>query len=341
MKYNQIDKVILFGGAPLLVATANWLKSNNFRLIIYTSPRHAVEPLDETGLTLKETLERLEVSYVITENINSEPTLKQEITPNTLGLGMGEAWSFSEEIINQFQGRLLDFMGIPHPRYRGGAHYTWMILRNDKQGGCNLQVINKDMIQGIFDSGGIVKTSSYRFSETARIPMDYFNEAVNHEVAFIKEFFDEIKQGKEFNLMPPDESKSLYLPRLNTINQAWINWDWDGEEIERFICAFDNPYAGASTFLNNIRVHLKSCKLDKSEACFHPFQSGLITRITPKEGVVIATRSGHLSVKHVINYENDDISKLLKIGQRFYTPIDNIEYGMQYHATYGTKAKIE
>jgi methionyl-tRNA formyltransferase len=337
IKFNEINKIILFGGAPLLIAAAKWIKTTNMSLFIYTSPRHAAEPLNEAGLTLKEALDQLKVSYVITDDINTEPSLLKELTPNTLGLGIGEAWSFSEEIINQFNGRLLDFMGIPLPRYRGGAHYTWMILRNDKQGACNFQIINTEMIQGEFDSGEIIKTSTYRFPDSARTPMDYFNAAIQHEIAFIQEFLQEILNQKEFELTLPDESKSLYLPRLNTIQQAWIDWSWSGEEIEQFICAFDEPYRGASTYIRETRVHLKGATLDKTESPFHPFQSGIITRITPHEGIVIATRSGHLSIKYVIGHHEEDISSLLRIGERLYTPAEKFNDTLKYRAHYGSQ----
>jgi hypothetical protein len=302
MQFNKINKIILFGGAPLLVATAKWIKSTDFSLRVYTSPRHAAEVLDSAGQTLQQALDQLEVSYVITDDINEESTLLDEITPHTLGIGMGEAWSFSAEIIEKFSGQLLDFMGIPHPRYRGGAHYTWMILRGDKLSGCNLQVINTDMVQGVFDSGEMVKSETYRFPETARIPMDYFNAAVKQEVNFIRSFLEEIISGKDFELVVPDESRSLYLPRLNTLQQAWINWAWNGADIEKFICAFDEPYAGASTYINNMRVHLKDAVLDKTEAPFHPFQSGFpsncwrVPHRLPPAPVTRVTVPGHFGL---------------------------------------------
>lgn len=338
MKFNRIDKVILFGGAPLLVATARYLKESGIAVRIYTSPRHAAEALDATGTTLAQALAALGSAFVSTEDISSEPTLQGEITPATLGIGMGEAWSFSPEIIRKFGGRLIDFMGIPHPRYRGGAHYTWMLLRGERQGGCNLQVINEAMIQGEYDDGEIVKSSAYQFPASARTPLDYFAAAVPNEVAFIREFLEEVKAGKDFDFRKPDESKSMFLPRLNTMVHGWIDWNWDGREIERFICAFDEPYAGASTRLGGMRVHLKGASLDTSEAPFHPFQSGLITRITPEEGYVIATRSGHLRVKTLVPSKGETFAKPPAIGDRLMTPAADIEAALGVRANYGSKA---
>ena len=338
MKFSHIDKVILFGGAPLLVATARYLKDNGTAVRIYTSPRHASESLDASGTTLEQALIGLGLPFVSTEDINLEETLPSEIGAGTLGIGMGEAWSFSPQLIKSFAGRLIDFMGIPHPRYRGGAHYTWMILRGERQGGCNLQVINEAMVQGEYDDGEIVKSSSYSFPITARTPLDFFAAAVPNEIAFIRDFLYEVKADKEFVLQKPDESKSLFLPRLNTMIHGWINWEWDGQNIERFICAFDEPYIGASTRLNGIRVHLKGASFGSDEIAFHPWQSGLITRITPDEVYVIATQSGHLKVKSITASKGEILPKNPRIGDRLITPIADLESALGFRANYGSNA---
>jgi methionyl-tRNA formyltransferase len=145
MKFNKINKVILFGGAPLLAATVKLLNDAKIEVIVFTSPRHAVEILDSSGCTLREALDISACKYIETEDINTCLSLRKEITEFTLGIGMGEAWTFDEDLINLFRGRLLDFMGIPLPRYRGGAHYTWMILRGDMQGGWNEHVLLRNI----------------------------------------------------------------------------------------------------------------------------------------------------------------------------------------------------
>jgi RimJ/RimL family protein N-acetyltransferase/methionyl-tRNA formyltransferase len=335
MRFNSISKVILFGGSATLIGIAEMLKLEGIKTIVYTSPRHAAEVLNASGETLLDMLNELSLSPIITEDINKETSHMDEISPNTLGLGIGEAWSFSAAIIDKFGGRLLDFMGIPLPRYRGGAHYTWMILRDDRKSGCNLQIINDEMVQGLFDSGEIVKSKKYVFPK-AHNPQEYFEIEVREGVAFIKEFISEVKKCKDFDLKKIDENQSLYLPRLNSLKQGWIDWSWSGEEIERFICAFDDPYKGASTRLVGERVHLKGATLDTSEAPFHPFQSGIITRVIEKEGVVVATTSGHLKLKHVLSEDSTCINTSLRAGARFYTPPNDLHSAMEFYAVYGT-----
>ena len=334
MNLGSIDTVILFGGAPLLVGTVKALLQRGYRVFVYTSPRHAAEPMDASGTTLADMLKAANQEFVVTEDINSEPTLPPRITRSTLGLGLGEAWSFSPRIIEAFGGRLLDFMGIPHPRYRGGAHYTWMILRGDRQMGMNLQVINEDMVQGEFDSGSIVKSGGYQLPASCRVPQDYFDAAVPHETAFIAEFLDEVRAGKDFVLTPPDESKSMFLPRLHTKTHGLVDWSWSGQEIERFICAFDTPYPGASTHLRGEVVHLKGATLRGDEAPFHPYQSGLVTRVST-QGVTVATRSGHLEIRQVFA-GGREITREIKIGSRFDTPPADLALARVAEIRYGT-----
>ena len=53
-------------------------------------------------------------------------------------------------------------MGIPLPKYRGGAHFTWMILQNEKNNGACFRIINENSEQGVFDSGDKIEFLNYK-----------------------------------------------------------------------------------------------------------------------------------------------------------------------------------
>jgi len=278
-------------------------------------------------------LDKHTISYWSVSDINVDSDLIRKITPNTLGIGIGEAWKFSTEILVRFSGRLLDLMGTRLPQYRGGAHYTWQILRKNRIGCCNLQVINEETVQGVFDSGEIVKTREYFFPESARIPDDYFETAVTIEVAFLNDFLNEVKSGKEFPLMRLQENFSIYFPRLYTPIQGLIDWGWDTDEIEQFICAFDSPYVGASTFINGQKVFLKRCFAEYNDGPFHPFQRGLIYKIA-NEAVYVSTKSGTLIIGQVLDEDGEDFIPQLSLGQRFMTPKEHLEKALSFSAVY-------
>jgi len=332
VRFNRVNRIILFGGAPLLAGAARDLQAAGYEVFAFTSPRHAAEPVTAAAERLDTVLAALGVPFWVTEDINTEPNLAGLITAGTLGIGMGEAWSFGRPLIEAFGGRLVDFMGIPLPRYRGGAHYTWMILTGERRMACNIQLIDEHMVQGEHDSGAIVFRREYQLESQVRIPRDYFAAAVPAEVAFIRDFLAQINAGRDFPLEVPNEHASLFFPRLSTAAHGWIDWSWSGEAIERFICAFDEPYPGARTLLGQQVTCLRAAALDEGEP-FHPFQSGLIVRVHEEEGIVVATTSGLLTVRQA-RLPSGEFLRTVHPGMRFMTPRALLEDALRDQVRY-------
>ena len=155
-------------------------------------------------------------------------------------------------------------------------------------------------------------------------------------VSFLFEFLKEIEQGKDFPLAPIDERFSIYFPRLYTKKQGYINWAWKIEDIESFICAFDDPYPGAMTLIDGQKVRLKKCFVEYNDGSFHPYQSGLIYKIDDK-AIYIASLSGNIIVSQVLDENDNNILSTLKAGGRFFTPISLLEQAMQFSASYDAK----
>ncbi len=334
LNFGKIDRVALFGGSWLMAALSRSLAKSKHKLLLFSSTRHLDDVVEKEGTTLRQVMEQLNLPYCATDDINSEPALPRFITSTTLGLALGAAWGFEKETAALFAGKLLDFMGIVLPQYRGGAHYTHQILRCNKQGCCNLQIVYGG--RETFHKGEIIKRTEYFFPAEVHIPQDYFAAAVPRELAFLEEFFGEVAQGKDFALWPLQENFSTYFPFLYTLRHGFIDWSWSTEEIERFICAFDRPYAGASTFAADQRVFLKNCCAEYSDGSFHPFQAGLIYRKT-ENAVYVATRNGAIVARSVTNESGDNRLPDLQLGQRFYTPPAALAAAMQFDAVYDAK----
>src|SRR5438132_13944801 len=105
MRFDGIDRVILFGGSALMVAAVRFLQGRGLDVRVYTAPRQAAEPIED-GRTLAELLGAIGQPFVVTDDINGEAGLRGEIGAGTLGLGLGEAWSFDEDLLRRFSGRL-------------------------------------------------------------------------------------------------------------------------------------------------------------------------------------------------------------------------------------------
>jgi formyl transferase-like protein len=340
MKLGKVDNIILFGGSPILAEFAIYLKnSGKYSVSVFSCDRQLKEPATPAGESLGYVLKKKGISFYTSEDVCQDEKLNSLITSQTMGLGFGEVWTFDKTTIDKFGGKLFDFMGIPLPQYRGGAHYSWLIMRKNKKWACNVQIINEDMVQGVFDSGGIIKNKEYAFSTGAKVPQDYFDEAGKTELEFLKEFLLEIENDKDFSLVKMDEDKSIYFPRLYTLKHGFINWAWNAEDIVSFADAFDDPYAGISTFLGGRRVFLKKCYSEFKDGEFHPFQVGLIYKIN-EEGIYVAATNGTVIVKEVTEEDGNSIKSGIAQGERFFTPQKNIEESMQYNAVYDAKGIV-
>lgn len=327
----NISHYILFGAGQILIATANLLKQKGHAVDIYTAPRQLDDVLTADNKTFANLLDENQLDATSVEDINQCQEFLDSIGPNSLGLGFGEAWSFTPQVIQKFDGKLLDYMGIPLPQYRGGAHYTWALLNQETQWGCHFQIINEEMIQGEFDSGELVFSGTYTLDADLVTPDQFFDYAVAEEIKFINQFVERLNTDSSFELSLPDESQSLFFPRLHTLRNGWVNWRWRGAEIERFINAFGAPYAGASTRLNDQVIQLKGCQRINNKP-FHPFESGLITRIVGSDIFVIVD-DGILKIETVA-IQGQQINETLKTGMRFITLQQDLEQAMLDQVTY-------
>lgn len=335
MRFNKIKKIILLGGARLLSEFAVQLKKQNkYGLVVFSAKRHLDELVD-SDQTLKMVLKSSDIKYYESEDINNDQNLSKEVNRETLGLAMGAVWVFNQKTVKLFEtNHLLDFMGIDLPRYRGGAHYSWQILHQNKKASANLQVISGG--EETFHRGDIVKRKEYKLSENVRKPIDYFKSCLVEEKSFLNEFLLEVENDNDFNMTKLNEVESSYYPFLSTDKNGLIDWSWRGSDISLFISAFDEPYKGAGTYLNGKKVYLKDCSLLESSEKFHPFTSGLVIRKNSKQ-IFIATDGGLLKVESISDEKGKDLNSNVELGDRFFTPFSELEEAKKFKAVYTAK----
>ena len=99
-------------------------------------------------------------------------------------------------------------------------------------------------------------------------------------------------------------------------------------DLINFINAFDDPYVGASTNINNKkfkRLFIKKAQLHGGESSNHPFMQGVISR-HDKDWIVVCTKGKHmLLVEEVFNESKKNIISELTVGDRFFTSSVEIE----------------
>lgn len=330
MKFGKIDFYILFGGGQLLAFIARWLQENKIPVLVVTSERHATEFINCNNkvLPLMEYLATCDIDTIVSKDVSSDEKVIKNIKQSTLGLSFGAAWIFKKEFIEKFNGRLLNLHAARLPKDRGAGGFSWRILKSERIGASLIHQVDVGV-----DTGDIVLSEEYIYPANCRYPIDYIEYTVSKYKELLYKFFDNIKENKRFTLQPQQDCLSTYWPRLSTDTHGYVNWAWQQKDIESFICAFDEPYSGAMTFIDGDKVRLKECYSCVNDGVFHPFQKGIVYRVND-ETIFVATEDGSLLIKRVLDENGNDIKNKIKVGQRFYTPQMYLEEAMQYKAVF-------
>ena len=264
--------IILFGGGKLLASISNEINKTKFRKninqIVVLSKRHANEIVFK-NLKLKKYLKSKNIKFFIIKKISKN--FLKVVPKNSIGFSFGASWIFNKEFINFFQNRFFNIHGSNLPEDRGGAGISWQILMKKKTLTSTIHFLNPGIDKGEVVFKCNINASNYSLPSQRQLLYDnkvkkFFMKKINYLINF------KIK-GKKQN-----EKKSSYWPRLNTKVHGWIDWTWPAKDILSFINAFDDPYEGAKTKINNQTFYLKKCSITKSKVKFHPFQNGLIFR---------------------------------------------------------------
>jgi methionyl-tRNA formyltransferase len=316
------NKILLLGGGRLLRDLCVWSESNNHHVSVITSSRHAVEVINNE--TLESFLNKNNIPYLISDDIdNKEVEYFISDTQETFCLSLGAAWIFKTNVIEKyFQNRLFNLHGTRLPQNRGGGGFSWQVMTANRFGFCVLHLVD-----GGVDSGDIILFDEFLYPAACRIPIDYENLYVEKNFVFLTNLLNHITL-KEKHVKPIAQSEyfSTHWPRLHTLTNSWIDWSMEVNDLERFICAFDDPYSGAQTYINGKNVHLKRVSLNFQDGVFHSYQSGLVYRKT-KSWICVCVKGAALIIESVIDENDINMLDLIKVGDRFLTPIEELEGG--------------
>ena len=143
-------------------------------------------------------------------------------------------------------------------------------------------------------------------------------------------------------MKPQPQYLSRYNPRLETETSGFIDWNMNSYDLINFIDAFDDPYKGASTYLNNGnfgKLYIKKAQLHGGDSSNHPSMTGIVSR-HDKNWIVVCTKSKHmLIIEEINNSKGKNIIHLIKAGDRFYTPSSKIESGRSKRIIYNSIGK--
>lgn len=327
---------ILFGGNADLAVVAKTLRDKGAKVKVFSDEMHLRQIIDQKQ-TLAQKLTELDFEFFSVEKLTVEQ-VQELVDSHTVGFSLSAIWIFSRELIELFQGRLYNMHTTSLPRYRGGGAYSWRIMAGDRSGG----IVIHELKPGI-DKGDIVLKKEFRFPDNIRKPVEYEAVELPLRRELLQEFIDGVykHQGKLPILAKQEERLSSYWPRLNTPLHGYIDWHWSAQQIYRFICAFDDPYLGATTYWRGQKVRLKGAHYIADPIDYHPYQAGLIFH--QAENVFhLACNGGRLLLEEIIDEHGNSLHAKVQLGDRLYTPSQDLEQAQQTRVIYqSTKVQIQ
>ena len=201
---------------------------------------------------------------------------------------------FKTPIIDFFNSALFNLHDSFLPEERGGALNSWRILNDVNTVGATIHLLE----EGI-DTGAIMFRSKREVMKTLPKPIDYDIAQLECAHVILDQFIDAVISGDTVESIPQDNDTSLYFPRLYTELNGAINFNWSAVDIEKFVRAFSDPYPGAFTLKNDLKIFIDEVEL-VSEGTFHPFCNGRVVTVLEDGAVNVIAGNGMLRIRTVI-----------------------------------------
>jgi len=330
MNYN-LKKIILLGFGEQVIDVLKFCKANKIKLSIIAGNRQK----NSNNLEIETLRELKKLNFTHIEFVSSLKKSKifnnLHDTNSLIILSIGSPFIFSKNTINKFSSRIINSHGAPLPEYRGGGGLTWRYLNSDYRG----SVLFHEVIESI-DTGPIIYSHTFSFPKNKATLFSWYKKQITEDRKGINKLLSKLLNNSINKKKPQRKKYASYFPRINTNINGFINMDWKGDHIERFIGAFSKPYSGATTFVNNTKIKILNCKFIKNKNMSpHPYTNGLIFDIRDNFYFVFVL-DGYLK----INF-SEIISKIkIKLGDRIFTPYHYLNQSMQNRISYNAEGLV-
>ena len=310
---KDLNKVVIFGVCPNIAEILNINSKLKLDTLIIASPKQKKKIDKKIKIN---TFKVLEDKFEIFINQNCQ-------IERTLFLSVSALFIFKKRQIQFLKNNLINYFPsrLPYDAGRGG--FSWHIMREDKILNNTFHIID----EGI-NTGSIIFEDAKIFPTYCKIPIDYENFKWIEMNKFYQTFIKKIIKQEKFLLTKQNNSLGRYNPSLNTLKNGFIDWSMTSYDLYNFINAFDDPFIGASTFLNRQgfgRLFIKKVHLHGGDTGNHSFFSGIISRQC-QDWITVSTEGKHmLLIEEVLNSKGENVLRELNVGDRFFTPLKYIE----------------
>ncbi len=310
--------LLLFGANTLSLQTATFAAAQGFSTALFSNAAQAEKVAASAADAGIEIIQAKDYRKLPLEAWLQNPV-------ETLAISIGAPWFFDADFLkNTLRNRMLNLHGAHLPRGRGGTLFSWQIMSGQRSGICLLH----QMMEAL-DAGPVLDYEEFIYPAHCRKPVDYIECYEEKNLGFLKRFILNWKKNKEINpIAAQTDYLSTYWPRLRADLHGWLDWQWKVAELERFVCAFDLPYAGARCRWRGQEIMLRDAWSQALDGHTHPFQWGIVTRNNGQWLNVVAN-GGELLLESVRDASGNNLLPAIQPGDRLYCDPSDLEQAQQ------------
>ncbi len=313
-----MPNLLFFGANSISLKVAAFARQQGFDCAILTDPAQAGK--------MASAAKQAEIDIVAAVHPRNLPLEKWlNNGDRTLAISIGAPWFFDQAFLEGTMGNImLNLHGTALPRSRGGTIFSWQIMSGQRSGMCLLH-----QMTAALDAGAVVDYEEFIYPAHCRRPLDFIQHYEEKNLAFLKQFLPKWVKGEAgAALAAQPEYLSTYWPRLRADVHGWLDWSWPATEIERFICAFDEPYSGARCRWRGQEIIVRDAWAQSLDGHTHPFQWGLVTR-NNGQWLNVAAQGGELLLCSVQDTDGLNLLPAIQPGDRLFSSAVDLESAFQ------------
>lgn len=220
---------------------------------------------------------------------------------------------FPRATIALFKGRLFNLHAGDLPRYRGAGGGSWQVMNLAEHTAAHIHLMTRAV-----DRGAVFFSHQELVPAPKRSAAGFKNAGFCAAKKVIAQFVQAIASSACVRGRAQNELNAVYFPRLSTIENAVIDFDWSARELETFIRAFGPPYCGAEFHYRDQPYRVLKVRSIDVGIDFHPFCHGLIVN-TSQHGVHVACRGGVLIFSDIFRASAAVPARHFKVGARLWS----------------------
>jgi methionyl-tRNA formyltransferase len=173
------------------------------------------------------------------------------------------------------------------PKYRGRTPHVWAIINNEIETGITAHLIDSGC-----DTGPIIQQTRINIDndDTGGIILGKFKQLY---YPLIESVLTKISNNA-LEFINQDETKASFFDK-RTANDGKINWEWEKERIRNWVRAQANPYPGAFTYFQDVKLIIDEIEYDDTSFTTD-MPNGLVLNNNP---FLVKTSNGVVKVSKV------------------------------------------